>query len=86
MSFVYELPYAVCNGRVSGCCHIRDFAFLCLNVGETGDNCNSFWKFGCNCFLIEEYQNDLILKESSVCYKFHKVWNVSSIRFCSNNY
>ena len=22
----------------------------------------------------------------SVCYKFHKVWNLSSIRFCSNNY
>ena len=21
-------------------------------IGETGDNCNSFWKFGCNCFLI----------------------------------
>ena len=21
--FVYELPYAVCNGRVSGCCHIE---------------------------------------------------------------
>ena len=28
----------------------------------------------------------LFLKESSVCYKFHKVWNLSSIRFCSNNY
>ena len=23
MSFVYELPYAVCNGRASGCCQIE---------------------------------------------------------------
>ena len=33
MSFVHESPYAVCNGRVSGCCQI-----------ESGSTC-LLWKF-----------------------------------------
>ena len=33
-------------------CHIVMEYKMAAIVGETGDNCNSFWKFGCNCFLI----------------------------------
>ena len=36
MSFVYELPYAVYNGHVNGCCHIEFGSTCLLCKPETG--------------------------------------------------
>ena len=51
------------------------YLFVCLGrfpvlqpaVGETGDNCNSFWKFGCNCFLIVRRISEWPYFERVIC-------------------
>ena len=55
-------------------------------VGKTVDNCNSFWKFECNSFLIVRGISKCPPFErviNYVCCKIHKVWNLSIMWFCS---
>ena len=52
MSFVYELPYAVCNGRKSGCCQIEfGFTYL-LSCPLWERSCLLGYGPACNVFLV----------------------------------
>ena len=64
MSFVCELSYAVCNGRVSRCCHI-EFGSTCLRclsclcTEEVGIEPDSMWQHPLTRTLYTAYGNSL---------------------------